>query len=208
VNYFITATDTGAGKTFVTSLLVRGLRKAGIDAVPFKPICCGGREDAELLASACDGRIPLEAINPVWLRAPAAPYAASMVENRVVDLDMVRKMYRELRNAFDSVLVEGIGGWLVPITRDFFVSDLAAEFGLPVVVVVNNRLGALNHTFLTVNGIRTRGVECAGIILNQAEPCERDPATATNRAILEELAGVPILFEIDHGQRVLELAIA
>jgi len=208
VNFFITATDTGAGKTFVTSLLVRGLRKTGIDVAPFKPVCCGGREDAEALASACGGRLPLNTINPVWLRTPAAPYAASLVESRVVDLDLVRQKYRELRNAFDSVLVEGIGGWLVPITRDYFVSDLAVEFGLPVVVVVSNRLGALNHAMLTVRNIQTCGIECAGIILNQVEAAYGDPATTTNRAVLEEIAGVPILFEVEYGQRALELGIA
>lgn len=208
MNFFITATDTGAGKTFVTSLLVRGLRKEGIDVAPFKPICCGGREDAEVLASACGGRLPLNAINPVWLRAPAAPYAASLMESRAVDLDLIRQNFRELRNAFGSVLVEGIGGWLVPITRDYFVSDLAAEFGLPVVVVVSNRLGALNHAMLTVRNIQTCGLECAGIILNQVEAAFGDPATATNRAILEEIAGVPILFEVAHGQRTLELGLA
>ncbi len=208
MNFFITATDTGAGKTFVTSLLVRALRKAGIDVAPFKPICCGGREDVEALASACGGRLPLNAINPVWLRTPAAPYAASMVESRIVDLDLVRQNYRDLRNAFDSVLVEGIGGWLVPITRDYFVSDLAEEFGLPVVVVVSNRLGALNHAMLTVRNIQTSGIECAGIILNQVEANFGDPATSTNRAILEDIAGVPILFEVDHGQRTLELGLA
>ena len=208
MNFFITATDTGAGKTFVTSLLVRGLRKAGIDVAPFKPICCGGREDAEALASACGGRLSLNAINPVWLRTPAAPYAASLVESRAVDLDLVRQNFRQLRNAFDSVLVEGVGGWLVPITRNYFVSDLAAEFGLPVVVVVGNRLGALNHTMLTVQNIKTRGVECAGIILNQVDSAPGDPATTTNRAILEEIAGAPILFEVDHGQNTLEIGLA
>ena len=208
MNFFITATDTGAGKTFVTSLLVRSLRKAGIDAAPFKPICCGGREDAESLASACGGRLSLNAINPVWLRTPAAPYAASLVESRAVDLDLIRQKFRALRNAFESVLVEGVGGWLVPITRNYFVSDLAAEFGLPVVVVVSNRLGALNHAMLTVRNIETCGVECAGIILNQVESASGDPATTTNRAILEDIAGAPILFEVDHGQHTLEIGLA
>lgn len=204
---FITGTDTAVGKTFVTALLVRALQRAGVDAVGFKPICCGGREDAELLCAASGGALSLNDVNPVWLRAPLAPYAASLVEGRAVDLDLVRDTFARLSAAHASVIVEGVGGWRVPITRDYAVSDLAAELGLPVAVVVANRLGALSHARLTVEAIAAHGLECAGIILNHTLPPTDAPdlAVATNRGVLEELLEVPILYDIAHCQPALEL---
>jgi dethiobiotin synthetase len=207
MNLFLTGTDTDVGKTFVASLLVRGLRKAGLDTVAMKPICCGGREDAEILHEACGHDIPLNDVNPVWLRVPAAPYTAAMIENRAVDLDLIRGTFARLRETHRSLIVEGVGGWLVPIRRDYFVADLAEEFGLPVAVVVRNKLGALNHTLLTVRNIQSRGLQCAGIILNNCDS-PADTATATNRSILEDLLEVPVLFEIEKDQRELVLGLA
>lgn len=202
MNLFLTGTDTDVGKTHVAALLVRALREAGRDAVGMKPICCGSREDAEALHAACGGAIPLNDVNRVWLRPPAAPYTAAIIENRAIDLALIRETFSRLRGAHESLIVEGVGGWLVPITRDFFLSDLAAEFALPVAVVVANRLGAINHTLLTVQAIRASGLECAGIILNHTTPGDATPdiATTTNRAILEDLLDVPVLWEIGHGQ--------
>jgi len=200
VNLFLTGTDTNVGKSYIAALLVRALRAEGRDCVGLKPICCGGREDAELLHAAADGAIPLNELNPVWLRTPAAPYIASLVENRALDLDLIRECFGRARRAHESLIVEGAGGWLVPIARDYFVADLAAEFGLPVGIVVANRLGALNHALLTIAAVRTRGLECAGLILNHPSE-EEDIATTTNRSVLEELAGVPILAEVAFGQR-------
>jgi dethiobiotin synthetase len=209
MNYFITGTDTGVGKTFVTALLIRALRKAGLDSVGMKPICCGDREDAGVLHAAADGASDIDAINPVWLRTPASPYAASIVEERMIDLDAIRESFSRLRKAHRSLLVEGVGGWLVPIRRDYFVSDLAAETGLPVVVVVRNRLGALNHALLTIQSIRSKGLGCAGIILNHMDDAPPgDAAFHMNRSMLEDLAGVPVLIEVEKGQREIELGLA
>ena len=207
MNLFITGTDTGVGKTYATALLMRALRRAGLDTVPMKPLCSGDRSDAELLHAACDGALPLNTINPVWYRTPAAPYAAAIIENRPPDLALIRETFQSLRSRYRSVLVEGVGGWMVPIERDFFVADLAAEFGLPVAVVVRNRLGVLNHALLTVRDIERRGLPFAGIIFNNAEP-EEDGVLATNRALLEELTGRPVLLEIGPGQTSVELAVA
>ncbi len=203
---FITGTDTGVGKTFVTSLLVRGLRAKGVDAVGFKPICCGSRDDAEELRQASDGALTLNEANPVWLRTPAAPYVAAIIEERMIDLALIRQTYETLRARHQAVLVEGVGGWLVPILRDYAVADLAIEFALPVIVVVANRLGALNHTALTLESLRQRGVSCTGVILNHlAPPVATDEgvesvAQATNRSVLEEWLQVPILHEIGRDQ--------
>jgi len=209
MNLFITGTDTGVGKTYVTTLLIRALRRAGLDAVGFKPLCCGERDDAEQLLAASDGALALDEVNPVWLRPPAAPYTAAMIEDRPIDLPLIRETYARLRARHQSVIVEGAGGWLVPITRDYFIRDLAAECGLPVAVVFANRLGAINHTLLTVESIRAAGLTCAGIIQNQAaiSPEIETIPTTTNGAVLQELSGLPILFDIAHGQAALELAV-
>ena len=208
MNLFITGTDTGVGKTYISRLLIEALRRTGHDTVGMKPICCGDRADAEELHAASGVAVPLNLINPVWLRAPAAPYAASLVENRTIDLSIVREAFAELRAAHKSLIVEGVGGWRVPITADYFISDLAAEFGLPVAVVVSNRLGALNHTILTVEAIRSCGLECAGLILNQVNnpTAESEIATSTNAAVLESLVDAPILLTVSHGLREVSFA--
>ena len=206
MNLFLTGTDTGVGKTYVSALLVRALRRAGLDTAPMKPFCCGDREDALALHAACDGAVPLDVINPIWYATPASPYTAAKVEKRPADLELVRRNFQQLRAQHRSLSVEGGGGWMVPIAKDYFVADLAAEFGLPVAVVVRNRLGALNHALLTVRDIRRRGLPFAGIIFNRAE-AENDVAAATNRELLEELVGEPVLFEIGPGQTELELAL-
>ncbi len=205
MNLFLTGTDTNVGKTFVASLLVRALRKSGLDCVGMKPICCGDRGDGEALHAACDSAISLNEVNPVWLRTPAAPYTAAMIENRAIDLALIRETFARLRSEHPSLIVEGVGGWRVPIARDFFISDLAKEFALPVAIVVANKLGALNHALLTVESVRASGCECAGIILNHTTSTERDVAGITNRGMLEDILNVPILHEIAHGQRELVL---
>jgi dethiobiotin synthetase len=201
---FLTATDTNAGKTFVASRLVRAMRAKGIDAVGFKPLCCGGREDAESLHAANDGTLSLNEVNPVWLRPPVAPYAAAMMEGRTIDLELIRETFARLLARHQAVLVEGVGGWRVPITRDYLVSDLAADFALPVAVVVANRLGAINHALLTIEAVRARKLECAGVILNRVSP-EEDAAALTNRSVLEEVAAVPVLAEVNYGQETIAI---
>ncbi len=207
MNHFITGTDTGVGKTYVTAMLIRSLRKAGLDSVGMKPICCGDRDDAELLCEASGGGATIDEINPIWFRTPAAPYTASMVENRAIDLDAIRASFAALRRRHRSVLVEGVGGWLVPIRKDYLVRDLAAEFGLPVLLVVRNRLGALNHALLTLQSIKAGGLTCEGIILNNADELA-DIATTTNRSLLEDLTGIPVMFEIEKNQTEIVLGIA
>ncbi len=210
MSLFITGSGTGVGKTRVTALLIREWRKRGVDCVGMKPICCGARDDPEDLFEASGGIEPLNRINPVWLRTPAAPYAASMVENRAIDLDLVFENFRALQSAHASVIVEGAGGWRVPIRRDYFVSHLARDMQLPIAVVVANRLGALNDAILTVQSIKSDGLMCAGLILNQPHPAREEDsvAIATNASVLEEILGIPILLELAFGQTSAELPAA
>ncbi len=205
MRYFITATDTGAGKTYVTCLLLRALNAAGRTAVAFKPVCCGSRQDvADLLAAGAQGPSAAD-VNPVHYKMPLAPLAAGMLENRPFPLDEVRRAWRDLSANHGDILVEGAGGWEVPLTAALTIADLAVELALPVIVVVNNRLGALNHTILTVRSVQQRGLKCAGIILNYVAD-SRDTASISNAAILRAvLPDVPVLAEIMHGETELRL---
>ena len=197
MNLFITGTDTNAGKTFVTALLTRALRGRGFETIALKPLCSGERSDVEILQAASEHCLSLDETNPVWLREPAAPLVAARLENRTISLDPLVAWFRALSKKHPSLLVEGAGGWLVPITSTETIADFAARLSLPVVVVVANRLGCINHTLLTLESIRARGLHCPGIVLNTFSTSD-DIATRTNRDILEQ--NTPILLEVHPGQ--------
>lgn len=206
MHYFITGTDTDVGKTYVTRLLLESLKREGRIAAGYKPFCCGSRQDTvELLeASSSQLGLTLDEINPQWFKAPASPFAAGLLENRPTDLDAAVEGFVQLKARCENILVEGAGGWEVPLTASATIADLAQKLGLPVIIVVNNKLGALNHTLLTVRGIAAHGLRCAGIILNQVAD-ERDPASISHRHILELHApDVPVLAEIMHGETHLD----
>jgi dethiobiotin synthetase len=204
-NYFITGTDTDCGKTFVTALLVQAARAAGVDAIGAKPFCCGPRTDVEILAAASGGVESLDAINPVWLKTPAAPRACELLGEPAADIPGALAAVRGLAARHTQVFCEGAGGWLVPIAANRTIADFAVELGWPVVVLVRNKLGALNHALLTLESIRNRDLPLAGIILNDLEG-QTDEATRTNRRVLEESCGCPILAEVGRDQELLELA--
>jgi dethiobiotin synthetase len=197
MNLFITGTDTNAGKTFVTALLTRALRARGFETIALKPLCSGERSDVEILQAASDHCLSLDETNPIWLREPAAPLVAARLENRSISLDALVDWFRHLSRKHPSLLVEGAGGWLVPITPTETIADFAARLSLPVVLVVANRLGCINHTLLTLESIRARGLHCPGIVLNTFSTSD-DIATRTNRDILEQ--NTPILLEVHPGQ--------
>lgn len=206
MSFFITGTDTGVGKTFVTRLILESLREEGIDAVGYKPVSCGDREDAFALAEVSG--LSVEETNPVHLGSALSPYVASMLENQTVEPSVLVAGYQHLAARHQVVLVEGAGGWEVPIakgpvTGGYRISDLAADLGLPVIVVVANKLGALNHAILTVEAIKRRGLTCAGIVLNQLED-EMDTCMITNKGVIEELTGVPLLEHLIYNQNFLD----
>lgn len=206
-HYFITGTDTDAGKTYVTCLLLEALKRSGKRVAGFKPFVCGQRDDAIHLASASSDGLTVEEVNPVWFKVPAAPYAAALMENRRFELNEVIARFHELAEKYDHVLMEGAGGWEVPLNEFSTMADFAQRLALPVIVVVNNKLGCLNHTILTVRNIQARGLTCAGIILNYVKD-ERDAASISNRMVLEHFLDVPVLAEIMHGETEIEWPIA
>ena len=202
MSLFVTGTDTGVGKTYVTCLLLDALRREGIDAVGYKSVACGDRDDATLLAVASGG-LPIDEVNPIHLKTPVAPYVAGLLENRSVHPADLIAGFNRLAAAHSQVIVEGVGGWEVPLAPNYRISDLAKDLGLPVVVVAGNKLGALNHILLTIEAIRARGLVCAGIILNQLDD-ELDTAMITNKGVLEDLTGVPLLDHLIHQQDFLD----
>ncbi|MBV9300411.1 MAG: dethiobiotin synthase [Verrucomicrobia bacterium] len=202
MNYFVTGTDTGVGKTFVVSGLVRCSRSRGIDAVGMKPICTGDNADVRRLLEACGFCEPEHIINPVWYRTPVAPYTASMIESRLIDLDAIRQVFEQLARRHSGVLVEGAGGIMVPIFADYDFRDLARDLHLNVLIVAANRLGVLNHARLTVEAARRAGLKTSLIILNSMN-ADPDISEPTNLSVLENLVDVPVL-AVEHNQHEFE----
>jgi dethiobiotin synthetase len=192
--FFIAGTDTGVGKTWVTTRWLRSLRESGIDAVGMKPVECGGRDDAIAIQEAGDGVATLDEINPVSLPEPLAPAAIDGAPR--IDFDEILASFDRLSTLYAPVLVEGAGGWLVPLDRERTMADLVAALGLPVVVVAANRLGVLNHTLLTVRAIVAAGLECRAVFLNDLDEAARpgDLSRESNARVLRDLLpGIPVI---------------
>jgi dethiobiotin synthetase len=206
MNLFITGTDTDVGKTYVTTLIVQALAKRGDKVMPFKPISCGAREDAAQLLKA-SGRtdITLDDVNPTWFKSRAAPFAASLIEGKGVNVSELADRAKALAEVNDHLIVEGAGGWEVPVTADQAMSDFAALLGYPVLIVVNNKLGALNHTILTVRQVEAFELKVAGLVLNHVQ-AERDAASISNRVVLEQFLACPILAELHFEEETIALA--
>jgi dethiobiotin synthetase len=157
-----------------------------------KPICCGDRRDAQLLlAAGCDG-LTIDDVNPVWLKTPAAPLVGSVMEKVNIDIEHLLAAFHALQNRVEHVVVEGTGGWMVPIHRDYFTSDLAVAMKLPVLVVASNRLGCLNHAALTVRSVVGHKLRCLGLVLHNLHETD-EIAALTNPDILKRILDVPLL---------------
>ena len=191
---FITGTDTGVGKTHFTACLTRSLRLNSIPAIPLKPISSGDRGDSILLSDATGGAISPSEINPVHFATPLSPYAASILESKPFPWGLLREKIAKLAQTYPGpFLIEGVGGWRVPIDSTNGIREWAQELALPVVLVVRNTLGTLNHTLLTVDSIRQANLSLRGLILNEHFSRNDDPSITTNPALLQELTSLPIL---------------
>ena len=191
---FITGTDTGVGKTFFTAGLTRWLLARGVDVHAVKPLCSGGRDDAEALAGAQDGRLPLDAINPWHFKAPITPLLAARKERKHVALAGVVKFLRDARSRCDCLLVEGAGGLLSPLGEGFGSLELIRALRADTVIVAPNRLGVLNHTLLTLRALPPSIARRAAVVLmKQSRP---DPAARDNARLLGELVGTKRVFEM------------
>lgn len=195
---FITGTDTGVGKTWVSAALAAALVRRGQRVGVLKPAETGWPSSPEEAARVTDGAQlkrasedpdPLERIVPFRFAEGLAPSVAARRAGSRVDVAELGALLTEKRAACDVVLVEGAGGLMVPLTDEVTTLQLIEGLGLPVLVVAANRLGVLNHTLLTVDRLRSAGVETLGVLLNETSPEAPDLARRTNVAELERLLG-------------------
>ena len=220
---FVTGTDTEIGKTLVSSAILHTLVARGVRACGMKPIAAGAEmrdgelhnEDADQLIEASNVKLPSNLTTPYMLRAAAAPHIAAALEGVTIEAVPIIAAYAEIAAASDAVVVEGVGGFRVPLSSEFDSADLAAQLNLPVVLVVGLRLGCISHTLLTIEAIVARNLVLAGWVVNEIDPdmqfadenvealLQRIPApllgrvpymehpTAANAAEFIKLAGMP-----------------
>jgi dethiobiotin synthetase len=187
------------GKTVIACGLARGLRQRGVAVGVMKPCETGvdarGPLDALALRDAAGASDEIEVICPQRFALPAAPSIAAEVEGRTVDIERIRLASKTLDARHDFLLVEGAGGWLVPIAPHYAMADLAAELGYPVLVVARASLGTINHTLLTVEAVERRGLPLAGVVVNHAGGVLSGP-DARNLHALRIALGPRLLAEV------------
>lgn len=198
----VTATDTDAGKSVVSAAIVAAARERGIAAGYLKPFASGcepdasGRlvsPDARFVAEVCGlGQDPAE-LSVVSLQAPLAPLMAAREEGVEIDWQEVLGRTRELAGQWEVCVVEGVGGVMVPVAEGKLFVEFVAELGLPVVVVARTGLGTINHTLLTLEALRARGVKVGGVVMCQCSQQQPDPSARTNPAVIEEFGEVKVL---------------
>jgi dethiobiotin synthetase len=176
--FFVTGTDTEIGKTLVSSALLHALVRRGVRTAAMKPVAAGAElrdgawhnEDADILAAASNVALPPALATPYLLRDAAAPHIAAAQESVAIEIEHIRACYEQVAARADVVVVEGVGGFCVPLSTRFDTADLAQMLSLPVVLVVGLRLGCLNHALLTADAIAARGLKLAGWVANMVDP--------------------------------------
>lgn len=211
--YFITGTDTEVGKSWVSAGVITALARQGHRVVGMKPIASGceptpdglRNEDALLLQAHANVTVDYELVNPYTFEPAIAPHIAAEESDIELDLDIIAANYQQLADVADRVVVEGVGGWLVPLGETTTVADLAKRVGLPVILVVGLRLGCINHALLTAAAIRSAGLELAGWVANHVDPDmarqQQNIDSITARIDTPLLGTVPFLDSPD-GERI------
>jgi dethiobiotin synthetase len=204
LGFFVTGTDTGVGKTLVSCALLRALARRGLRVAGMKPVAAGAErvlgklvnDDVIALRAAGNVSAPEDLLNPYCLAPPIAPHIAAVEAGVQIDLERLERAYVGLAALADCVVVEGAGGFRVPLGREFDTRDLAVRLGVPVILVVGMRLGCLNHALLTADSIAVAGLELAGWIANHidAHMARADENVAT----LTERLAAPLLARIAH----------
>lgn len=204
-SFFVVGTDTGVGKTLVAAGLLHALARRHARVVGMKPVAAGAvmadgvwaSEDALALRAASTITVPPGLDNPVLLPEPLSPHLAAARAGRTIDVDALIMSYHQLAARADAVVVEGAGGFLVPLTDEATGADLAVGLQLPLVLVVGLRLGCLNHALLTVEAIAARGLRLAGWVANRIDP--QMAAADDNIATLARRLPAPLWAEVPHG---------
>lgn len=192
---FVTGTDTDVGKTFISSLLLKSLRKQGHRVGAYKPACSGAVfqssdespiwEDQQVLSEALNHQYPPAWICPQCFLAPLAPPVAASQEKKKISEKLLLDGINIWDGEVDGVIVEGVGGWKCPLSESLTVENLAQQFGYPVLIVAAQKLGVINHTLLTIEAVRQAGLTVAGLILNQVAPGSSDFLASNIEQILK-----------------------
>lgn len=213
--YFVTGTNTEIGKTYIASLIAAAWRNHGLAVGVYKPVASDCRmesnklvsDDAVKLWKAAGNPLTLEQVTPQRFQAATAPNVAARLEGTIVDRDLLRtglQPWIDATPSFDVVLVEGVGGLMAPISDEDLVIDLAVELGFPLIFVVGNQLGCINHTLLSLRVAREAGLQIAGVYLNDCEAL--DESSDTNLEELQRLAEVPFIKRVHHGATSIDVS--
>ncbi|MBI3547216.1 MAG: dethiobiotin synthase [Gammaproteobacteria bacterium] len=202
--WFITGTDTGVGKTYVAKLLLQALKDRGEYALGMKPVASGcytthagmRSEDAEQLLAAGNVSADYADINPYAFAPACAPHIAAHASGVEIELEKILSHFRRLQQKSTWIVVEGVGGWIVPLSERLMLADMARAMQLPVILVVGLRLGCLNHSLLTVAAIRQAQVPLAGWVANLIDPAMTH--VDENIAALKSTIDAPLLFSLAH----------
>jgi dethiobiotin synthetase len=208
LSVFVTGTDTEIGKTLVSAALLRGFAREGLRAAAMKPIAAGAfevdgvwhNEDADQLDAASTVLLPPALRTPYLLKAPAAPHIVAEQENVTLDIGRIVDCHAQALQLADVVVVEGVGGFRVPLTDTQDTADLACALNLPVVLVVGMRLGCISHALLTAEAIAARGLHLAGWVANRVDPDMgfADENIASVRSRLDRQYDAPLLGIVPH----------
>ena len=199
LGFFVAGTDTGVGKSLVASALMVSLRSHGHTVIGMKPVASGCPEfdgelrnpDAEFLRAQASVDAEYSLVNPYAFAEPIAPHIAAGNSGTDIDIQTVVNAYERLRVMADYVVVEGVGGWAVPLDEEYTMSDLAARLGLPVILVVGMRLGCLSHAILSAEAVETDGMKLAGWVANTVDA--EMPYLRENIATLQSRLPTPLL---------------
>ena len=208
--FFVTGTDTGVGKTVIAGGLAAMLKSQGLDVGVMKPVATGGKEidgriiseDAAFLMNMIDCQDPYDLVNPVCLAPALAPTVAARLSNKVIDMETVWKSFETLRAKHEFMIIEGIGGLLVPLSENFYVVDMAKRMNLPLIIVSRSGLGTINHTLLTISCALNKGLKIEGIIINNPDETCAGVAEKTNPSEIERCSGIPILGVIPYDKEI------
>ena len=197
-SFFITGTDTGVGKTVIAGALAAVLKKKGIDVGVMKPVATGGWDDARFLIRAAGVKDNLFLVNPYCLGTPVVPAVAAEIEGVKIDIRKIKNAYEELSKRHDILIVEGVGGLLVPIYKSYLVTDLINELKLPVIIVAKPGLGTINHTLLTIRQAKVSRINVLGVIISNYDDANAGIAEMTAPEVIERIGKVPVLGIVSH----------